>query len=479
MNLNNCTWKSILVPLFVLPTGACGPGSGGKEEAVVKPNIVLILADDMGYGDAGFNGGRDIPTPHMDQIARNGVVFTDGYVTSPQCAPSRAGLLSGIDQNRFGCDENFHIDRNGITPGIRLFGDYLQQAGYRTGISGKWHLGRMEGAHPLDRGFEWFFGLLVGGGNYYPQSGEESIPRIFDGRESALVTEYLTDVLTDQAIRFIDESRHDPFFLYLSYTAPHVPLQAPDEYVERFAHLAIEGEPGLRCGYTGNHISHPQQVYAAMVSSMDDNIGRVMEALRKHGLEDNTMVIFLSDNGGPAYAGFSNNAPFRGYKGDVLEGGIRVPFALQWKSVIPGGQRISMPVSSLDLLPTALAAAGIDVPDDVTLDGIDLLPVLTGEKNPEPRTLTWRFPFPPPRPDLYVWAVRQGDWKLVRESERKEGEGSWGRNHVGLYRLNEDKPEMNDLSDSYAGKRSELQSIYDLWNAGLPVPSTEGRPPRN
>jgi arylsulfatase A-like enzyme len=436
------------------------------------PNILIILADDMGYGDAGCNGCKDIPTPHIDSIAGNGARFTDGYVTAPQCAPSRSGLLSGRDQNRFGCGENSQLDRNGIPHGIKLFGDYLRPAGYRTGLVGKWHLGTMEGCHPLERGFDHFFGFLGGGSFYFPRENEKAIPKIFGGRKPCPVTGYLTDVFGGQAVDFINKSRGGPFFLFLSFNAPHAPLQAPEACLARFKHLAVDGEPGVLCGYTKKHIAHPRQVYAAMVSAMDDAIGRVLASLRQNHIEENTLIVFLSDNGGPSLFTSASNKPLRGVKGDVLEAGIRVPFVMQWKRAVPAGQTVEMAVSSLDLLPTALAAAGIDPPAGASFDGRNLLPVLTGRVKPAPRTLVWRFPFPPKQPDLHVWAVRQGDWKLVRESVRTEGANTvFGVNRTGLYQLREDIAEINDLSPKEPEKRRELQSIYDAWNATLPQPT--------
>ncbi len=466
----------LLIPAASIALASCGQAADKAAGAPDNPNIILILVDDMGYGDAGFNGCTDIPTPHIDRIAANGVRFTDGYVTAPQCAPSRAGMLSGIAQNRFGCDTNADLDNFGIPPGIKLFGDYLQPAGYRTGLVGKWHLGTMESAHPLVRGFDWFWGFLVGGSHFFPQEGEEYIPRIFEGREVAKTTNYLTTELGHQAVRFIQESGTEPFFLFLSFNAPHAPLQAPEAYLEKFKHLAVEGEPGLMCGYTKRLIQHPRQVYAAMVSVLDDAIGLVMESLRAGGIEENTLVVFLSDNGGPTGVTSASNEPLRGVKGDLLEGGIRVPFAIQWKSVIPAGQTIHMPVSSLDLLPTFLAAAEIPPPSDVVLDGDNLLPILTGEKEPYQRTLTWRFPFPPESTDLYVWGIRHGNWKLVKERIRPNTQMSIsGKTHTGLYLLDEDITETNDLSISHKEIRNELQLLYDAWDVQLPEPDSLGR----
>ena len=459
----------------------CVPDSWGAAAAKTssRPNVVVILADDMGYGDASCYNSKDIPTPHIDSIARNGVRFTAGYVTAPQCAPSRSGLLSGRDQNRFNCGENYHLDRHGIPRDIKLFGDFLRPAGYQTGLVGKWHLGAMAGCHPLERGFDEFFGFLGGGSLYFPAAPAASIVNIFEGRSRVQVSNYLTTEFGARAVRFVDEHKGHPFFLYLAFNAPHEPLQAPAEYVEKFKHLAIEGEPGKICGYTKQPIKHPHQVYAAMVAAMDDEVGRVLASLRRNGLEQNTIVIFLSDNGGPTPNSTASNGPLRGVKGDVLEGGIRVPFVMQWKSMIPAGQTVDMPVSSLDLLPTVLAAAGATGTADARLDGMNLLPVLTGTSRPQIRTLYWLFPFPSPRPERYAWAIRHGDWKLVRESVRDEDPRfAFGTDRTGLYNLQEDIAEKTDLSVREGGKRRDLQAAHDAWRATLPVPSTESRPPR-
>lgn len=450
--------KTILINLTLLALLCGHTFAAGKT----KPNIIVILVDDMGYGDTGFNGCKDIPTPAIDSIAKHGVRFSAGYVTAPQCAPSRSGLLSGRYQNRFGCEENSALDNNGIPRGLRLFGDYLHLAGYRTGIVGKWHLGTMPGCHPLERGFDFFYGFLGGSSHYFPPAKAKTISNLVDGREPQEVTNYLTGVFGDQAIRFIESSKGKPFFLYLAFNAPHSPLEAPKSYLARFAKME---DP-------------KRKVYAAMIAALDDTIGRVLASLRQQGIEENTLVVFLSDNGGPTSVTGANNAPLRGVKGETLEGGIRVPFAMQWKGVIPAGQTIDAPVLSLDLLPTAMAAAGAAIPKDAAFDGINLLPLLTGKAQAEPRPLTWRFPFPPTKPELHVWAVRQGNLKLVKEVDWKQAPGkdvSTVKTKTGLYNLGEDIAENSDLSARQAGKRAELQAVYDAWNATLPAPPTKGK----
>ncbi|MCF7817300.1 MAG: sulfatase-like hydrolase/transferase [Kiritimatiellales bacterium] len=446
----------ILSLLSLLLLSFCPAASG-------KPNILLILVDDMGYGDTGFNGCKDIPTPNMDSIAANGARFTTGYVTAPQCAPSRAGMLSGMRQNRFGREENGSIDKQGLPSNIRLFGDYMRDAGYRTGLVGKWHEGTMKGSRPLERGFDSFYGFLVGSTYFLPPEGSDTIPGLYDGTEKTTATDYLTFVLGDRAIDFIRQKSDKPFFLYLAFNAPHAPLQAPEEYLKKFEHLAVDGEPGIVCKYTKKMIAHPRQVYAAMVSALDDAIGKVLQALRDNGLEEDTLICFLSDNGGPTEVTSADNGSLRGVKGDLLEGGDRVPFAVQWKGTIPAGQTIDTPVLSLDLLPTALSAAGAPIPKQ--LDGVNLLPLLVGGKELGPRTLYWRFPFPPFCP---VWAIRQGEWKLVKEAERKPGGGFTRTGRTSLYRIDDDIHEDNDLSGQYPEVLKKLQEEYDAWAAKLP-----------
>lgn len=449
------------------------------EAPAEKPNIILILADDMGYGDVGFTGCRDIPTPAIDSIAANGILCTQGHVSAPQCAPSRGGLLSGRYQSEFTRGENKPYDILGIPEEVKLFPEYMRNAGYHTGMIGKWHLGNKPGCHPRDRGFDYFFGFLEGATRYFPPDNKQFIPSIcewgdayyqrlqkqrnilLENREHVPEQEYLTFTFGKKAVAFIEEAskQKKPFFLYLAFNAPHSPLQAPEEYINRF-----------------NHIKSPKRrIYAAMVTAMDEEIGQVLETLKKQGIENNTLVVFLSDNGGPEpvdghnpFLNGSDNGPFRGVKGDLLEGGIHVPFAMQWKGVFPAGQIFNEPVISLDLLPTALAAAGTPVPWEQGLDGIDLLPYLTGDKTPEQRILKWRFPHPDKANPM--WAVRRGNWKLIKEGIRNPNHSFSGKYRIALYRLDQDIAEENDLSDKYPEVRSELEEIYQSWNKTLPDP---------
>jgi arylsulfatase A-like enzyme len=434
-----------------MAAGAVSAPVAGFSAQAQKPNVLLILVDDMGYGDAGFTGSKEIPTPHLDSIAANGVQFTSGYVTAPQCAPSRSGMLSGKYQNRINCEHNWQLDDDGFPRDVRMFSEYMKDAGYRTGIVGKWHLGRQEGLRPPERGFDFFFGFLGGGSVYLPQGNQKFIPNILDGYEPVQVTEYLTTVLGQQAGRFITQESDKPFFLYLSFNAPHTPMHATPEYLERF-----------------KHIQNPtRRIYAAMMAAMDDAVGHVLSELRRTGREDNTLIFFLSDNGGPTAQNASDNTPFRGVKGDILEGGARVPFLLQWKAAVPGGQVIDTPVISLDLLPTSLAAAGVPVPKEADLDGVNLLPLARDGQPLAERSLYWRFPHPPANP---VWGIRRGEWKLVKEAVREGGIGRFdGTEKTGLYRITDDIREENDLSQQYPEVLQKMQSAYDAWNASLPA----------
>ncbi len=418
--------------------------------AAQKPNFIIILADDLGWADVGFNGSTEIPTPNIDSIAQNGIVFTSGYVSAPQCAPSRSGLLTGVDQNRIKSENNMTLDIVGLAEGP-TFADRMRAAGYRTGIIGKWHLGTQPGKHPLKRGFDEFFGFLGGGSFYFPKDGKP-IPKILEGHERARVNQYLTDAFGERAVKFIAkgaEADAQPFFLYLAFNAPHTPLQAPDEEIARFAHIADKN----------------RRIYAAMVSVMDRNIGRVLEAIKQGGIEKSTIVVFLSDNGGPTSVTGASNLPLRGVKGDILEGGVRVPFALQWPGTVKPGQTVDSPVSALDLLPTALAAAGDQVP--AGLDGKNLLPAFTGEADYPERILSWRFPLIHNKPETWWWGIRDGNWKLVYFNPRaKKGIET----ETGLFDLSNDIGEAKDLSAASPEVRERLQKAYDAWAAELPPP---------
>lgn len=432
-----------------------------------KPNIVVILADDLGYADLGCQGSTEVKSPQMDAIAANGARCTAGYVTASQCCPSRAGLITGRYQNRFGFEANWSPasrDKAGLPPEERTIGDHLKAAGYVTGMVGKWHLGDAEAMRPYNRGFDetlWH----PNGGVLFPDPKTGFIRNLYRGSEPVEEAEYSTDAFGREAVAFIDRHRHEPFFLYLSFVPPHWPMEAKPEHMALFAHI-----PDLH-----------RRTMLAMMASLDENVGRVLAKLRQEGIEENTLVIFLSDNGGPTGrprqrpdAPFdygqntSRNDPCRGVKGDLLEGGIRVPFLVQWKGRIPAGQTYDRPVISLDILPTALAAAGVEIKPEWQLDGTNLLPFLTGAEQGSPhKTLYWRFRFPPSQPARYRWAIRQGDWKLVKNDLEP----------LALYDLANDIGESTNLAAANPERVSTMEAAWRKWDAELMEPRWTEPPP--
>ena len=324
--------------------------SAGLRPRPRPPNVVVLLADDLGFADLGIHGCQDIATPHIDSLAANGVRCTNGYVTCPVCSPTRAGLLSGRYQQRFGHEFNPAVAVNGgqdqgLPTDVRTIGDMLRQGRYASGLIGKWHQGEQEVFHPLNRGFDDFFGFLIGAHNYI-DSAEPTYGPILRGRTPVPLDGYLTDVLAREAIGFIERHRDRPFYLHLAFNAVHTPLEAPEADLAQFDRIK---DPARR-------------TYAAMLTRLDVAIGKVLARLRELSLEGDTLIFFLSDNGGPTTkfsANGSQNRPLRGSKGDTWDGGIHVPFLVQWKGHLPAGTVYSHPVISLDIAATALAAAGI------------------------------------------------------------------------------------------------------------------------
>jgi arylsulfatase A-like enzyme len=418
--------------------------------AADKPNIVFILGDDMGYADVGYHGCKDIPTPHLDQLAAGGVRFTNGYVSGPYCSPTRAGLLTGRYQTRFGHEFNPGAGQ-GMPVSEKTIADRLAAAGYKTALVGKWHLGSQPGMHPLERGFQEFFGFLPGAHDYFDDRG------IFRGKEPVAEDAYLTDAFGREAVAFIEKNKSQPFFLYLTFNAVHTPMQADDPRLKKFAHIEDK----------------TRRTYAAMMSAMDDNIGLVLGKLKELGLDKKTLVCFISDNGGPTMPGTtingSVNAPFRGSKRTTLEGGIRVPFVISWPGTLQPGKFDELAIQ-LDLHATALAVAGVEITPEMKLDGVNLLPHLQGEaKNPPHDALYWRFGA--------QMAIRVGDYKLVRYdlAADLDPNNPRGISSVKLYNLKDDMGEMKDLAADMPEKVKELQTKWDAWNKDN-VPPAWGNP---
>lgn len=436
---------------YAIPVALAVSMFGFDRPAMARqPNVVVIVADDLGYADLGFQGGRDIPTPRIDALASGGVRCTSGYVTGPYCSPTRAGLLTGRYQQRFG--HEFNPGEAGGESGLPVsqttIADRLKKAGYATGLIGKWHLGSKPQFHPQKRGFDEFFGFLGGQHTYFAEKTDS----ILRGTEVVHEKEYLTDAIARESVAFIERHKAKPFFLAVSFNAVHTPMDATDERLSRFADIA----------------NPMRRKYAAMLAAMDEAIGRVLDSLKAQGLEQDTLVVFFSDNGGPTMPGTtvnaSNNAPLRGSKRTTLEGGIRVPFVLSWKGTLPAGKTYDRPVIQLDIAPTVLAAAGVAAPADVSLEGVDLLPYLTGKKADTPHeALFWRLGS--------QMAVRKGNWKLVRYDATIDTPGETSRGMAAkvtdarLYDLSKDLGETHDLAGRNPEKVKELMAVWDTWNA--------------
>ena len=450
--------KNIVLIGLLLIFASCKSGkiSSNQEKEQKPPNLIVIMTDDMGYADVGFNGCLDIPTPAIDRIANEGIRFTQGYVSFPVCGPSRAGFLTGRYQDRFGFTTNPSIDPNNPISGLPVeeetMAQVLRKADYKSAIVGKWHMGTNAVFHPLERGFDYFYGFLSGGHNYYPEEltlnslSEVSSKwgwyrtKIIENTTPVETDDYLTDELSDAAVRFInrqvDDDQH--FMLYLAYNAPHTPLQATEKYLSRFPNIPNER----------------RKTYAAMISAVDDGVDRVLRALDKAGIDNNTIVVFLSDNGG-ASNNASDNGILRGRKGDLFEGGIRVPFAIRWKGVIPNGQTYNNPISSLDIMATIVAQADVKVNPLRPLDGVNLIPYLTGLNAGEPHDyLFWR------KWEQNAMAIRHGNNKLVANIQQEQ-------NPPELFDLSLDEAETNNIKSKEEDTYQSLLTEWQKWNDQL------------
>jgi len=438
------------------------------------PNIVIFLADDLGYEELGCQGNTDIPTPNIDQIASDGIRFTNGYVCNSYCSPSRAGLMTGRYPNRFGYESNIVGHQNedpnlGLPMEETTLAEYLLEAGYVSAIIGKWHQGGTAKYHPYRQGFDEFYGFLHEGHFYVPEpyKGVTTMLRrtvlpgggtgkwisrnertiytthmghdepdynannpIVRGSQPVWEEEYLTDAFTREAIDFIERNQDLPFFLYIPYNAVHSPLQATDQYMDQFSHID----------------DIHRRIFAAMLSNLDDSVGDIMQKLREEGLEEKTIVVFLSDNGGPTRELTSSNLPLRGGKGDYYEGGIRIPFIIQWKGYLPQGEIYDKPVISLDLLPTFAAAAHKPVTRN-DIDGVNLLPYLTGKKQGDPHEfLFWSY--------RGRMAFRQGNWKIVQNRPSSELE---------LYDLENDISESENLIEKHPERAAKMWQFWQKY----------------
>ena len=428
------------------------PGrSGGATQSSTKrkPNFVFIFIDDMGWKDLGFMGSRYYETPNIDKLAGEGVVFTNAYSNAPNCAPTRACLMSGQYTPRpgiytVGTSERGQSKLRKLIPTpnktnldskVVTIPDALEQGGYTSACIGKWHLGGKSPYRPVDRGFDVAFERNHGG--HFSKNGE-----------------YLTDRLTDEAIKFIETNKNRPFFLYLPHHAVHTPIQAKERLIEKYK----KKEPDD---------IHNNPTYAAMIESVDMSVGRIMAKLDELGLRDNTVVFFFSDNGG--YANATSMVPLRGSKGMLYEGGIRVPMIVRWPGVTRPGGVCEEPVIGIDFYPTMLEMAGVPQPSGHVLDGLSIVPLLRGKGSLNRRAIFWHFPAYLEAYNEKQWpwrttpagAVRQGDWKLIEYFE--DGK-------IELYNLKDDLGEKNDLARTMPDKAEEMHRALVEWRKSVDAP---------
>jgi len=458
-----------------------------------RPNILILLADDLGKMDCSIYGGTRLETPNIDALAERGALFTQAYATSPTCSPSRAAMLTGRYQQRFGYETQImtryprnrlehygaqqfidwgnwrmvddptfprqeDIERQGLPPSEITLGALLGAHSYDTGYIGKWHLGETEHFHPHRRGFDYEYGFYEAFTLYAPEGAQDLAEFRLDMyedrhmwtqartgacaiRRNGEVVEdhgYLTFSLANECMNYMEQHQDDPFALVVAFNAPHAPFQAPRDYYDKFAHIEDHGE----------------RIYAAMIAALDDAVGQIAAKTEALGIADNTMIWFASDNGAATYTGVSDNAPLKGGKFTYFEGGVNVPMSLTWPARIEAGAVCHEPVSLMDVFTTSAAAAGAALPVDRRYDGVDLIPLLAGEDATLPRdALYWRA--------HHALAVRQGDWKLIRDEE-------FGREL--LYNLVDDKYESADLAAEHPARTRQLGSRLSAWAEPLAPP---------
>jgi len=415
------------------------PGCLRDSQRFEKPNIILILADDLGYGDVGCYGSEIINTPHIDALAKGGMRFTDFHSNGPMCSPTRAAVLTGRYQQRCGIEGVLSVKSNrdtGMAPEEVTFAEVLNAAGYATACLGKWHLGYTVPFIPVNQGFDTFRGFMAGGSDYHSHINRSGQPDWW--KDDKLVPEqgYTTDLLTDHAITSIEQNKDKPFCVYIPYQAVHFPFQGPNDKADR----VVGGNYWSNAKYGSR--KDRKAAYKEMIESLDANVGRIVAAVKRLGLERKTLIFFTSDNG--AYKWVGSNLPCRGQKTDLWEGGHRVPAIAYWPGKIKAGTVTSETTMTMDLFPTMTAMAGAKLPRGLKLDGTSLLPLLLeGKKLPE-RTLFWRF--------RKEHAVRKGPWKLLVRGENQY-----------LFNLDDDIGEKNDLASVKPEIFKALQAEYLAW----------------
>lgn len=434
------TFVVTLVAKFAASTllSSAASAQTDAEPTERQPHIVVIVSDDAGYADFSMHGAADLATPRIDSIAENGIRFRNGYVSGAVCSPTRAGLMTGRYQQRFGHELNIpprFSEENGLPVEETTLADMLHRVGYRTIALGKWHLGYADKFHPLSRGFDHYFGFLQGARSFYPMAKPTRLNRLLRDREVVPETfEYMTDELAAQAVRYIDERGEAPLFLYVAFNAVHTPMHALEKDM-----AGAVGKPKRR-------------KLIGMTRALDRAVGTILDGLERAAILDDTLLFFVNDNGG-ATNNASSNAPLRGRKGQLWEGGIRVPFLVQWPGTLPAGKVVDEPVIALDIAATACAVSGAKPAAERPLDGVDLLPAVTREREAVVRPLFWRHD--------NNWAVRLGRWKLVQQG---------GVESPQLFDLEADVAETTDLAKSEPERVLELRRAFDVWNAELVEP---------
>ena len=439
---------------YVLILAALIGGASSQAEAQRPPNVVLVMMDDLGYGDLGSYGATDVRTPNADRLAREGVRFTDAYANGPVCTPTRAALITGRYPQRVGLEDVLGYAPGDRERGLPVLGHslpaLLKANGYVTGLFGKWHLGWKPEFGPNAHGFDEFYGFMSGAHSYHTNRADlrrrgAGDPDLFENTVPVEASGYLTDELTRRAVRFISTNSDKPFFLEVAYNAPHWPFETPD-------HSPMAGRPGEKQPLRqmpDDSAASTRQDYVRILERADRGVGEILKALEQRGLTNNTLVIFTNDNGGEW---LSRNTPFFHRKGTLWEGGIRVPLIMRWPGKLPRGRTSDHVTTTVDLTASILAAAGVRPPAAYRPDGVDILPVLRGEKPMPERAVFWRWS----RPDRQQRVVRKGQWKLLVDGP-----------HLMLFDLRADPGERADLAARHPDIVVSLQRLIVDWEAGI------------
>lgn len=426
-----------LLLLFSALLGCVSQPEGVDE--VPQPNVIVILADDLGHGDTGRSGAVDIATPNIDRIASEGARIVHAYSNGPVCTPTRAALLSGWYQQRTGADRVIYVGERevGMDVSVELLPKFLKAAGYATGIFGKWHLGFPKEGYPSRKGFDEFVGFVSGNIDYFAHTDRLENHDLWRGEEEIFSDRYVTDLIGDEAVDFIDRHAEQPFFLYVPFNAPHDPFQGPE-------HRDTAGDQ-----HVTRVVNRKRPVFKSMVESMDANIGKILDRIDAKGLAEETAIFFMSDNGGLPVV--SRNTPFRGYKTTLWEGGIRSPFYARWTGTIPAGREIEDTMAiSMDLFATTLAISGASLPAERVPDGVNLMPLLDGSGGIDRDTLYFRYQNPG---GVLQKAMMQGGWKYLSDEK--------GAEH--LFHLTADSAEERDLKEAEPERFKRMKTTWGDW----------------